>query len=222
MEIYSEAVVLIGLLQDEWWSVSQPITVQATHPSLSTSDRKLASCLQTTPHAYIGHYGSNKTVFSVGANLHWLSWTIHLCCQSLSTFTTHFCCDISSLERRESWAKPSNDHVARQNFVISLNLIDARSWVQITWWLRARRPVSVFRTIFISIFLTQMINMIVKTKLQASLNHDSAVDLMKMVFCVRPLIYSKQSCLEWNRGAIINTFTTFSTRLLDAGGWSSV
>ena len=34
-----------------------------------------------------------------------------------------------------------------------------------------------------------MINMIVKTKLQASLNHDSAVDL-KMVFCVRPLIYT--------------------------------
>ena len=41
-----------------------------------------------------------------------------------------------------SWAKPSNDHVARQNFVISLNLIDARSWVQITWWLRAHRPQS--------------------------------------------------------------------------------
>ena len=106
MEIYSEAVLLIGLLQDEWWSVSQPITVQATHPSLSTSDRKLASCLQTTPHAYIGHYGPNKTVFSAGANLHWLSWTIHLCCQSFSTFTTHLCCDISRLERQQA-AEPS-------------------------------------------------------------------------------------------------------------------
>ena len=132
-------------------------------------------------------------------------------------------CVVTSAVLRQQPAEPSPVMIM---LLVKLCHFTESDWRQVmgsnNLMIESSRPVSVFRTIFISIFLTQMINMIVKTKLQASLNHDSAVDLMKMVFCVRPLIYSKQSRLEWNRGAIINTFTTFSTRLLDAGGWSSV